>query len=117
MPGIKFTSFYNRAQNPGINFLPYNSGGSFANSPFVDTEGGQLYTQTDSGNVSGFDFDFDGGRYYLGDGNSKVAIGTGISGIAFYGIGIITPITSTGFATHLIVNLNGVDRKIKLNKM
>jgi len=112
MPGIKFTSFYNRAQNPSVNFLPYNAGGSFADSPLSATEE-FLFTQTTSGNVIGFDFDINNRTYALGDKNYFIEIGAGITGISFHGAGIQAG-SAGGFATHLIINVNGNDRKIKL---
>lgn len=114
MPGIKFTSFYNRAQNPTPGFVPYNAGGFFADSPISSFEE-FTYTQTPSGNTAGIDFNFGDNIYRLGDGNT-ISVGTGISGIDFKGAGILSN-SAFGFATHLIISVNGNDRKIKLLKV
>lgn len=113
MSGIKFTSFYNREQNPTVNFIPFNAGGSFVDSPLATDGDTTLYSQTISGNVVGIDLNADSREYYFGDKDNKIGIGTGLSGIYFRGLGI-TAATAGGFATHLIVSINGNDRKIKL---
>ena len=115
MPGIKFESFYNRAQNPTPSFVPYNAGGFFGDSPISQIEESYLFTGDVTGNVFGLDFNFADNIYKLGD-NNAISIGTGINGIDFKGAGILSN-TAFGFATHLIISVNGNDRKIKLLKV
>lgn len=108
MASIVVTAFFNNS----LYNIPYNAGSTFGNSPIYDYPEDTLFTQTPSGNVVGLSLDW-GGVYRLGDGNAYFSIGESVSGIELRGISITSP-TAGAAATHLIISVNGLDRKIKL---
>lgn len=117
MPGIKFTSFNNRSQNPSYQALPYNAGNVFLDSAIYQFDAiSYLSTREPSGNEAGITLDFNNSSFILGDSDSYINIGSGTLGIYIQGIGITSPTSGGASGEHLIVKVNGVNQKIRLNK-
>jgi hypothetical protein len=117
MPGIRFTSFNNRSQNPSFESLPYNAGNVFLDSCIFQGANNYLSSRDPSGNEAGITLDFNNGSFLLGDGDSFINIGAGTGGIVIQGIGITSPTSGSASGQHLIIKVNGVNQKIKLNNL
>lgn len=115
MSAIKFKSYNKLGINPSENYLPYNSGGSFSDSPLWQYSGDAfLLCQAPNGNVTGLNLNFDNDEYTLGDTNS-IGIGSSMTGIQLNGTNIISG-GSGGFSNqYLRIQVNSVIYKIKLN--
>lgn len=117
MPGIKFTSFNNRSQNPSYQALPYNAGNVFLDSAIYQSDLVKyLSTREPSGNEAGIILDFNNRTFVLGDSETFINIGSGTLGIYIQGIGITSSTSGGASGQHLIVKVNGINQKIQLNK-
>jgi len=114
MPGIIYTKPTAQV-NPTNRFVPVNNAGVFADSNINNVVDTTLSTEV-NGVQDGINLDFNSGRHFVGDAVLNLTMDT--TNYEFNFVGPAGSILSTGSGgssgLHLIINVNGVPYKIKL---